>query len=155
MSTEENKSLVLRLYDEVWNKGNLNAIDEYVSPDFIEQESEYDPAKFLGANSVPGREGLKQSAMALRAAFPDVRVTFGQQIAEGDRVVTPWKAEGNQTGPLGRVPPTGRRATVTGVWIDRVADGKIVESSEEWNVFGLLAQLGLIPVPQQQQQVPA
>ncbi len=149
MSTEENKQLTRRFYDEVWNKGNLNAVDEYVSPDFHEHESQFSIGRIMGAPAESeGVEGVKQGTAAVRRAFPDLRVTVEDQIAEGDCVVTRWKAVATQTGPLGSMPPTGKRATVTGVWIDRISGGKIVESWEEYDVFGLLMQLGLIPTPE-------
>ncbi len=91
MSTEQNKNLVRRLYDEVWNKDNLSVIDEYLAPDYEDHDSEYGN-QLLSLNDGSGQEALKHSTIALRTAFPDVRLLIEDQIAEGDEVVTRWKA---------------------------------------------------------------
>ncbi len=147
MSAEENKAIVRKLNDEVWNKGNLSAIDELVSPDYVVHETEANDDSIFGQNKQAGPEGVKQAAWILRTAFPDVQMTFDDLVAEGDRVVLRWTARATHSGPLGRIPPTGKRATVTGVWIDRLAGGKVVEEWQNWDLFGLLMQLGVIPAP--------
>ncbi len=144
MSIEENKQLVRRFYDELWNNGNLDVIDQYTAADMIEHESEY-ADQLLSLSSATGLEGLKQTTEALRQAFPDVRFTVEDQIAEGDKVLTRWQAVATQSGSLGPLPPSGKHVTATGVYIDRIANGKIVEEWEEWDVLGFLMQLGLIP----------
>ncbi len=68
-----------------------------------------------------------------------------EQIAEGDTVVTRWTATGTQHGPLPGLPPTGKSAKVMGIWIHRLAGGKIVESWNVWDTLGMLQQLGAIP----------
>ncbi len=104
MSTDQNKALARRLYDEVWNKGNLEAVDELLGFDFKNHDA---PNPFLpdGGND---REGLKKLVTAYRTAFPDVRFMIEDQLADGDKVVTRWSATGTSTGPLGPIPATGR-----------------------------------------------
>jgi steroid delta-isomerase-like uncharacterized protein len=74
-----------------------------------------------------------------------VRLTIEDEIAEGDRVVTRWSARGTHEGEFFGIPATGKQATVTGVTIDRIIDGRIAESWTNWDTLGLLQQLGAIP----------
>jgi steroid delta-isomerase-like uncharacterized protein len=82
-----------------------------------------------------------------RAAFPDLKITVEDQIAEGDKVVTRWTAEGTHDGDLPGLPASGRSSTVTGIGIDRIEGGKIVEAWGNWDTLGMLQQLGAIPAP--------
>jgi predicted ester cyclase len=143
MSVEENKKLARRLIDEAWNKGNMAALDELLAADFVSHET---PNPFDPPHG-EGREGEKQDVLYNRTAFPDAYFTIEDQIAEGDLVVTRWTARGAHTGPLGRIPPTGRQATTTGVFIYRFADGKAVERWTNFDALGLLLQLGVLPMP--------
>jgi steroid delta-isomerase-like uncharacterized protein len=137
--SEENKAVVRRLIEEVWNKGNFEVADEILAPDFV-------------ANSVPpgippDGEGFKQFIGMYRAAFPDVHLHIEDQIAEGDMVVTRFTAHGTHQGELMGIPPTNKQITVTGIGISRIVEGR---SREEWNnydQYGMLVQLGVIPAP--------
>ena len=83
------------------------------------------------------------------AAFPDEQTVFDDQIAEGDKVVSRMTSTATHTGEFQGIPPTGKRITVTGIWIERIAEGKIVE---RWGVVDMLAvmqQLGVIPTSEQ------
>ena len=134
-STEANTALIRRFFEEVFNQGNLAAVDEL----WIEGRA----------------ESGKRATVALRTAFPDYHRTMDAQIAEGDTVVTRWTMRGTHQGPyesrvLGRtIPPTGRRVEVPGVSIHRVAGGRIVAG---WTLgvndsVELLQQLGALPAP--------
>ncbi len=82
-----------------------------------------------------------------RKAFPDLRLTIDDQIAEGETVVTRWTATGTHEGELMGIPPTGKQATTTGININHVSGGKLVDG---WGIFdqlGLLQQIGAVPVP--------
>ena len=92
-----------------------------------------------------GPDGLKQFVQIYRGAFPDVRITINDQIAEGDKVVTRWTATGTHKGQLMGIAPTNKHATVTGVDIDRYQDGKVVEAWASYDMFGMLQQLGVVP----------
>jgi steroid delta-isomerase-like uncharacterized protein len=138
--SDQNKEIDCRLIEEVWNRGNFDIVDELVASDFI------------GHSSVPekethGPEGVRQFYMALREAFPDIHFTIEDQVAEGDRVVTRWTAEATQTGEFQGIPPTGNHGTITGITIDRIAGGKLVECWTEIDELGLLRQLGVVPAP--------
>ncbi len=139
MSTEENKATARRFIEEVWNGGNLAAIDELVSPAYVD----HDPTNPI--STLEGLEGVKQSITTWRTAFPDVQVTVESQIAEGDMVATRWTARATQRGTLLGIPPTGRAASVTGVFCERYQEGKVAESWTVFDALGLLQQLGAIP----------
>jgi len=140
MSTEDNKALVHRLFEEVWNQGKMALIAEFYSPASVEHTS---------SGPVHGQEGLKRYIMLYRTAFPDAHYTVEDQIAERDKVVTRWSGRGTHQGPLMGIPPTGKQGTVTGISIDRFEGGKIVETWTELDALGMMQQLGAIPAPGQ------
>ena len=82
-----------------------------------------------------------------RAAFPDTHLTIEDQIAEGDKVVTRWTATGTNQGTLMGIPPSGKRVTITGISITRIANGKAVEDWVNFDTLGMLQQIGAIPTP--------
>jgi steroid delta-isomerase-like uncharacterized protein len=134
--SEQNKMLVQRFIEEVWNQGRFTLIDELIASDHLDHQPGTD------AN---GPEGERQYVAMLRAAFPDIHFTVEDQIAEGDKVVTRWTARATHTGEFQGLAPTGRQGVVTGIWIDRVANGKFVESWSIFDELGMLQQLGVIP----------
>jgi len=143
MSTEQNKTLVRRYWDEAWNKGNLAVMDELVASDFDGHPLPSD------ANFGPGPEGQKRLVGLYRGAFPDMRMTIDDMIADGDRVVLRWTARGTNTGEMMGMPATGKPATVTGIIVNRLAAGKIAEGWGNFDALGMLQQLGVIPTPEQ------
>ncbi len=138
MSTEQHKAMDRRVYEEVWNGGNLAVIDELVAANYVDHDQE-------PTGALEGLEGLKQSVTMYRTAFPDVHFTVEDQIAEGDRVVTRWTARGTHQDAFMGIPPTGKQAMVTGISITRVASGKVVEGWTNFDALGLLHQLGAVP----------
>jgi steroid delta-isomerase-like uncharacterized protein len=137
MSTEENKKLVLHWKDEIWNKRNLNIVDELYSTDYI--------GHIVGApGPVRGRETLKQMIAPYFAAF-DIHITSEFLIAEGDMVAVYDTFHFKHTGAFQGIPPTGKEATLTSTDIYRIVDGKIVEQWTEANMLSLMQQLGVIP----------
>jgi predicted SnoaL-like aldol condensation-catalyzing enzyme len=149
MPAEENKAMIRHFYDEVWNNGNLRAIDEYVAPDYLDHDSQIDPLGIArAANAADPRARVKQAVGALRAAFPDVQFITEYQVAEGDMVVTYYTAHATQTGPLGPIPATHRSAAIAGVYLDRISGGQIVESWSLFDSLGLLQQLGVLKTPE-------
>ena len=135
--SEENKAIVRRGYEEIWNGENLAAVDEIYAPGFVL----YDPV----TPGVRGPEGFKQYVTMIRTAFPDLHFTVKDQIAEGDKVATRWTVTGTQQGQFMGIPPTGKHSTVTGITISRIADGKIVEERSNWDALGMLQQAGVVP----------
>jgi len=141
MSIEENKVMIRRFNDEVWNKGNLTVIDEVFAHTWISRNAP--------PGMPPNREGLKQMATAFRAAFSDLRTTVNDQIAEGDKVVWRWTFQANHTGEFMGIPATGKQITLSGISIDRIAGGKFVERWVQADFLGMMQQLGVVPPPGQ------
>jgi predicted ester cyclase len=141
MSTEENKAIIRRLIEEFWNEGHAYVMDEVFAANFVN----HNPAP----GSAPDREALKQTNIAIRAAVANSHSTIDDLIVEGDRVAWRWTFRGIHTGSLMGIPATGKPLTLTGIVIDRLADGKIVERWAETAIMGMMQQLGIIPMPEQ------
>jgi steroid delta-isomerase-like uncharacterized protein len=137
--SEHNKTLARRGFEETWNQGKLNVIDELVASTATFHDVNVPGGKFTGP------EGVKQFVQIYRNAFPDVRFTINDQIAEGDKVVTRWTAIGTHKGELMGIAPTNKRSTVTGINIERYQDGKVVEAYSSYDMLGMLQQLGVVP----------
>ena len=131
---EENKAIVRRFGDEVWNKGNLAAVEELVAPEFV--------GCGPGERVTRGPKELKRVVARMRAAFPDLHFTVEDEVAEGDRVATRWTGRGTHRGKWRGVAPTGKQVTFTGIAIRRIAGGKIVERWVNTDQLGLTIQLG-------------
>ena len=140
MSTEENKALARRLIEEAWNQGNLAVVDELLVYDHVPHHS-------MIGNQPPSRELYKQFIVRTRAAFPDMHATIEDQVAEGDKVVTHWSVQGTHQGKFQGHSPTGNQMRVTGIVIDRIVDGKVVEGWMVMDTYDQMQQLGLIPRP--------
>jgi steroid delta-isomerase-like uncharacterized protein len=137
MSAEENRVIVQRWIEEIWNKGNLAVADEIVAANY----ANYDP---VGPMLEPGRSGFKKLVALYRTAFPDLQFTIEDIVAEGNKVVIRWKARGtHRADPMG-IPATGREATTVGISINRIFNGEIVEHRTNWDVLGLMQQLGVM-----------
>lgn len=134
--SEENKALARRFFEEVWNKGNLDVVDELYDANSVAH----------GVGEIPpGPEGFKQFVSAYRNAYPDVHFAIEDMIAEGDMVVTRWTARGTHKGELMGIAPTGKQIAVAGVTVSRYVGGKSVESWNNWDALGMLQQLGVVP----------
>jgi steroid delta-isomerase-like uncharacterized protein len=134
----ENKGIARRFLEEAFNSGNLDVVDELVAPEFVNHDAALpEPAT--------GIEATKASIKGYRDAFPDLRLTIEQQLAEGEYVTTRWSARGTHQGDLLGMAATGKQATVTGITIDRIVDGRFVESWTNWDTLGLMQQLGAVP----------
>lgn len=132
-----NKALLQRVFEEIYNQGNLAVADEIVAADY----RNHNPAP----GEAPGREGLKAFVAYLRRAFDDFHVTMKDQVTEGDKVVTRFTISGCQQGEFAGIPPAGKFACVAAIGIHRVVDGRIVESWLSWDALGLMRQLGKEP----------
>lgn len=135
---DDGKRITRQVIEEVFNKGRLDLVDELIAPKYIG----HDPAL---PQDIAGPDAQRELVAGYRAAFPDLSLSIDDQIAEGDRVVTRWKARGTQTGDLWGIAATGKEVTVTGTTIDRIKDGRIVESWTNWDALGLMQQLGVVP----------
>ena|SRR5215831_19630806 len=136
---EENKALVRRFIEEVWNRGNLSLADQLISANYLHHDN-------ATPDFGPGPEGEKKRAGLYRTAFPDLRFTIEDMVAEGETVTSRWSSHGTHRGPLSGIAPTGKTVTISGITINRLAGGKIVEGWVIWDALGMLQQLDLVPV---------
>lgn len=125
-------------YDEVINRGNLDAIDDYVHDDFVEHEE-------LPPGIPSGKEGPRVFFEMMRAGFPDLSATIEDVVVEADRVVVRSRMAGTHEGEFLGIPPTHKKFDIGAIDIVRVQDGK---ATEHWGVMDSMAmmqQLGLAP----------
>jgi predicted ester cyclase len=136
MSTAENKLLVRRYLEEVVNTGDVDRIAEFVAPEYV------DTHDTNGESS--GTDGARRHVLGVRETYPDLHVTVEQQIAEGEWVVTRITARGTHLGNWLGMKPTGKRVEISGVNVDRVVGGRIVEHGGAANLLGPLLAIGAI-----------
>jgi steroid delta-isomerase-like uncharacterized protein len=134
MSAEQNKALICRYYEEMWNRWDFALVDELIDKSIAFRGS-------LGV-SVQAREGFKEYMQTVRRAFPDFHNRIEELIAEDDKVMARLTYTGTHSGELFGVAATGRRVTYSGAAIFQVADGRVVEGWVLGDVHGLLRQLG-------------
>jgi Predicted ester cyclase len=131
-----------RIFEDVWNRKNLNAIDDLMSAGYVHHDA--------GAIAANGPEGYKQFVKSYMSAFPDAHFTIHDEFTlgrneDGQDEITRWTVAGTHQGELAGIPPTGRRFSVTGISIARIVNGKITESWNNWDTLGLMQQLGVVP----------
>jgi steroid delta-isomerase-like uncharacterized protein len=135
--SEQNKDLAKRFYEEVFNRKNLNAIDELCDANIVDHSAM--------PGQAPGRQGLKDIFNLFLRAFPDMRLTVEEIIAERDLVAARFRGEGTHRGELFGTPPTGKTMRFNGIDFIRIRNGR---ASEVWHqgddLVGLL-QLGIKP----------
>ena len=139
MLADDNMVKTRRFMDEVFNKGNMKAAEEFMSASFVE----HDPFPGQG----PGVEGFKQGMSAFRQAFPDLRIRVDDIFADGEKVVIRSTMMGSHKGTFMNMPPSGKQIDVKGIDIVRMSNGKAVE---HWGLFDsltMMQQLGAIPTP--------
>ena len=135
MSTEDNKAHVRRGFEAV-NQKNLAVFDELLTPDVVFHNA---------STTMQGLEAYKQFLSMYMTAFPDLLFTIEDMIAEGDTVVARFTTRGTHQGNLMGIPPTGKQGSGTGMFIDRIVNGKGIEQWFNTDDLGLLQQLGVIP----------
>jgi predicted ester cyclase len=139
---EAHKKTLERFWNEVWDQGDLDVVDEIFHPDFVDHG-------LAPGLTKQGPEGAKEAVIQFRSAIPDLYLKCTMMIAEGDKVLSLWEAGGKQTGPLnsarGTIPPTNKTATVHGMTLNQLKDGKIWAAWDNFDMLGMMQQLGLIP----------
>jgi steroid delta-isomerase-like uncharacterized protein len=140
MSADEIREVGRRFVEEVINKQNLAAADELVAENFVE----LDPLP----GQAQGREGLKQILAMFFAAFPDLHWTVEEDAAEGEKLWSRFTWRGTHRGDFLGIPAAGNQVEVNGVVIDRIVEGKMVDSRILMNELSLMQQLGMIPPPE-------
>ena len=128
--SERNNAHMRRVVEEIYNRGDLDLVDELASSDLLIHTSSED---------IRRRDGAKQYVTALRSAFPDLQFTIEEQIAEGDKVMPRWTARGTHRGEFRGILGTGKTVRMTGSDIDR----KTVECWAQVDELGLMRQLGV------------
>ena len=139
MSAEENKRLA-REGIRILSAGDLDAADQIYAPNYVNHQHHHpnDPRDLHGV------EAMKTFATELREAFPDFHDSIDIQLAEGDMVATRVTSTGTHRGTFMGVEPTNKELSWTGITIDRISEGKIVESWANWDMMGMMQQLGAI-----------
>lgn len=137
--SEQNKSIVRRLGTEGFAGGDLSVLDELLAEDYVDH--------FAPPGVAPGREGTKAFVAMLQAAFSDTEVTVEDMVAEGDRVVARWTMNATHVGEFMGVPASNKRISVTGIEIDRIADGQVAEAWTQVDMVAFLVQAGALPEP--------
>ena len=127
IAVEENKAVVSRLWEEVWNQNDLTVCDEIFDAEYAKHERRFVPI--------------------LRAAFPDLHFSVDDMIAEADKVVTRYTFSGTHQGEFMNIPATGKPVKIKCIWIHRLAENRIVEG-RDWGLtdaLGMMHQLGISP----------
>jgi predicted ester cyclase len=137
--TTETQKMIERIPLEVINNNKFELIDEIYAPNYVEHTPQ--------PGVPPTREGFKQTAMALKKAFPDLRYTIDDVVDGGDKIVHRLTASGTMKGDFAGMPATGKRATWTEIHIGRVANGRLVEHWGVIDQLSMLVQLGVIESP--------
>jgi steroid delta-isomerase-like uncharacterized protein len=134
----ENKAIVRRLYEEVWNKRRIELVDELMSPSHAMHDNHL-------PDSGVGPEAYKRNVARYVTGFPDLRFTVEDMVAENDKVAVGWTISGTHKGEFRGISPTGRKVSVEGITINQIAGGKIMDSYVSWDALGLMQQLGVAP----------
>jgi steroid delta-isomerase-like uncharacterized protein len=137
MMPSDSKSIIRLLYDEVWNKRRLELMDELVSP----SHALHGP-NFYGSSMGP--EAYKRQVALFVRGFPDLRFTIEETIAENEKLVTYWAMSGTHQGEFMGIPATNKKASVDGITIHHISNGKIMDSYVSWDVWGMMEQLGVV-----------
>ena len=137
--SEENKALVRRMYDVVFNERNIGLLGEVFASNIVDHTAR--------PGTPPGVEGLKQQMEMFLTAFPDLKITAEDIVAEGDRVAVRWTATGTHRGDLMGIQATGKQVTISGMEILRIVDGKAVEHWEVFDQMSMMQQLGVVEQP--------
>jgi steroid delta-isomerase-like uncharacterized protein len=134
----QNKVLVRRVVDELWNRGIFEIIDEAFDPDYCH----FDP----GNSAVCDLDSFRSYVEMMHTAFPDLHVEISDMIAEGDSVAKLWKMQATFKSHFFGIPANNRPISLSGITVYRLAGGKIKECVWGYDSLGLLQQMGVIPV---------
>ena len=138
-SSEATKAVVRRFYRELWSAGMLEVADELFADNFIGHAP--------GNTLTRGPDGVKKLVSDWRAGVPDMSLEIHAQVAEGSRCATRFTGTGTHKGPWFGIPATGKEVSLSGIAITRVIDGKVVSDWGEFDIMGLLQQLGVVKRP--------
>jgi len=134
----DNKSIVRRMYEEVWNKRRLEVAVELIAPSHAVQ-------LFDAADSGVGPEAYARNVTQFVRAFPDLKFTVMDMVAEKNKVVAFWNISGTHKGEFRGIAPTGKKVSIDGITINHLANGKIMDSYVSLDMWGMMQQLGAMP----------
>jgi steroid delta-isomerase-like uncharacterized protein len=138
--SEQNKTLTRRFYEDVFNKKNLNTVDELCAPSFVDHDA--------APGQAPGLKGLKEWLSQFLQAFPDLKATIEEMVAERDLVVTRLTCQGTHKGTFMGAAPTGKKISFSAMDMVRIKDGRAVEVWHHGNAAMALMELGVrMPAP--------
>ncbi|UCG68052.1 MAG: ester cyclase [Thermoplasmata archaeon] len=140
MPEEENKTIAYQFFKKVWNQGNMDAMQELMINDI---------KVHTGSQNFMGIDRYKDYILAYRKAFPDVKFTFEDQIAEGDKVVDFFTIREAYKGELQGIPPTDRSFEIKGIAIIQIKNNKMVEIWGVFDALGMMRQIGAVPPAKQ------
>jgi steroid delta-isomerase-like uncharacterized protein len=132
MGEDENKALVRRFVEEVFEKLHVAAVDELVADEFVSH---------TWPSSGDGKADLKAATERMASALSDIDFSIDDMIAEGDRVAVRLTASATQTGEFMKMPPSGKRYSIGEIHIFRVSEGKISEHWHQLDAMGMMSQL--------------
>ena len=136
MGVEENKATLRRIFDEIWNKGNLDMIPELISPEYINRSPQ---------GEMKGLDGYKQQIITARTAYPDLNMAVDFIIGEGDYLASQVTMTGTHKGEYMGIAPTGKKITYKHALFTRFKDGKSAEAVPFGNTLSVYQQLGVSP----------
>jgi steroid delta-isomerase-like uncharacterized protein len=134
----DNKTIVRRLYEQVWNHRKLEVVDELISA----SHALNDP---VVSGSQVGPELYKRRVVEMTTALPDLCFAIEDLIAEGEKVAACWTISGTHKSEYMKIPATGKKISLEGITIHHIKKGKILDSYARWDVLGLMRQLGAVP----------
>ena len=138
MSVEKNKKLIRSYIEEVVNTGNVELMEKFISPNYVEVHE--------GKRYEVGIQGAKDHIVGVRETYPDLTLTVDQQIAERDWVATCITAKGTHKGSWLGMKPTGKQVSFTGVNIEKIENGKITEHGGAANLLLQLLEIGAVQI---------
>ena len=136
MSEQSNRELIVRHFDEIFNRGNLAFVEEAYTENAIIHDA-------ILPNVPAGPGGIRRYVRTYGEPVPDIHFEVQELIADGDTMAAQWIASGTQVGTLLGLPSTGRRVEASGVSVYRMEEGRIAEAWVYWDVIALLKSLGV------------
>jgi steroid delta-isomerase-like uncharacterized protein len=133
--SDDSKTIVRQLYEEVWNKRRLELVDEIISP----SHALHDPNL---TDSAIGPEAYKRQVTRFITAFPDLRFNVEDMFGERDKLAVAWTISGTHKGEFMGIPATDKKVSVDGITLNHIVNGKIMDSYISWDTLGLMRQLG-------------
>jgi steroid delta-isomerase-like uncharacterized protein len=140
--SSDNRAIILRLYEEVWNKRQFEIVNELISP----SHALHGP-NFSGSSIGP--EAYRDQVSLFVLGIPDLRFAVEDTVSEKDKVVACWTISGTHQGEFMGIPATNKKVSFDGMTIHHIASGKIMDSFINWDALGLMRQLGVVLAPGQ------